>query len=148
MLISLDQAEFGYGWILPFLSLLQPFLPRSMLASSPAPSSRSGTLSLPWLGGSNLLQAAGPAERSPCYLDRGSQRKSYQSKGVFKYSRNYGNHFLLSLWPQPPTLKAPPSVPRTFLLSGRPPPFPVPFFPPGFSEQPPSSQAFPPLVSS
>lgn len=79
------------------------------------PSSHSGTMSLPWLGGCNLLQAAGQAERSPSYLDKGSPGKSYQSEGVFKYSRNCGNHFFLS--PQSPTShfkKAPPSVPLNF----------------------------------
>lgn len=55
--------------------------------------------SLPWLGGCNLLQAAGQAERSPSYLDKGSPRKSYQTLGVFKYSCNCSNHFLLSLQP-------------------------------------------------
>lgn len=62
---------------------------------SPHPS-HSGTTSLPWLGGCNLLQAAVQAERSPSYLDRGSPAKSYQREGVFKYSCNCGNHFLLS----------------------------------------------------
>lgn len=61
------------------------------------PPAHSGTTSLPWLGGCNLLQAAGQAERSPSYLDKGSPRKSYQRQGVFKYSRNCSNHFLLSL---------------------------------------------------
>lgn len=46
-----------------------------------------------------MLQAAGQAERSPSYLDKGSPRKSYQRQGVFKYSRNCSNHFLLCLQP-------------------------------------------------
>lgn len=86
----------------------------STLLFPPPPDS--GTMSLPWLGGCNLLQAAGQAEWSPSYLDKGSPGKSYQSEGVFKYSRNCGNHFLLSLRPPPTALKAPPSVPLTFSL--------------------------------
>lgn len=86
------------------------FPPPSSLPPSPT-----GTMSLPWLGGCNLLQAAGHAKRSPSYLDRGSPGKSYQREGVFKYGRNCSNHFLLSL--QPPTshfLKTPPPLPLTF----------------------------------
>lgn len=109
-----------------------------------------GTMSLPWLGGCNLLQAAGQAERSPSYLDRGSPGKSYQREGVFKYSRNCSNHFSLSLWPPPlaskkKKKKAPPSVPLTF--SSPVPPSNV-FLPLAFHDDLPLSPAFPPLVSS
>ena len=107
-----------------FLSQWLPLIPiypahsvwLSLCSLLSTPSSRSGTVSLPWLGGCNLLQAAGQAERSPSYLDKGSPGKSYQSEGVFKYSRNCGNHFLQSLQPPPPALKAPPSVALTFFL--------------------------------
>lgn len=130
----------------------------SKLSSFPLPPSRTGTVSLPWLGGCNLLQAAGQAERSPSYLDRGSPGKSYQREGVFKYSRNCSNHFLLSL--QPPLLHLlhrfikRPNPPLTFSPSDRhpPPPLsPIPrrFFPPlAFLNSLPSSPVFPPLVSS
>ena len=107
-----------------------------------------GTMSLPWLGGCNLLQAAGQAERSPSYLDRGSPGKSYQREGVFKYSRNCSNHFSLSLWTPPlaskkKKKKAPPSVPLTFSS-----PPPNVFLPLAFHDDLPLSPAFPPLVSS
>lgn len=41
----------------------------------PPPPLSLGTMSLPWLGGCNLLQAAGQAEKSPSYLDKGSPKK-------------------------------------------------------------------------
>lgn len=89
------------------------------LSFFPLPPSHTGTMSLPWLGGCNLLQAAGQAERSPSYLDRGSPGKSYQRGGVFKYGRNCSNHFLLSL--QPPTLKGPAPYLPNFLQPPHPP---------------------------
>lgn len=105
-----------------------------------------GTMSLPWLGGCNLLQAAGQAERSPSYLDRGSPGKSYQREGVFKYSRNCSNHFSLSLWPPPLASKKKkkgPTLRSTNFLQSRPPLQRL--SPPGFSRRPPS---FPSVSSS